>query len=247
MGLWEILKGEEPGLIRSLKNYENKGQFGEYCIDFALTNHNLNGDFAVLRNVYVPNGTRTTEVDLLMVHEKGIFVFESKNYSGWIFGSAEQLQWTQALKGGQKNRFYNPIRQNQSHIKALAQYLDMPVDAFTSYIVFSERCELKKVPEDTSSVVILRRPDMLRHLRKTLNVSDVRYTHAEISGIAAKLEALTQITEEEKQQHIEDINTKCPFCGSALVLWQGQYGKFWGCSSYPRCRFIRPCPAGRLQ
>ena len=239
MGLWEILKGEEPCLIRSLKNYENKGQFGEYCIDFALTNHNLNGDFAVLRNVYVPNGTRTTEVDLLMIHEKGIFVFESKNYSGWIFGSAEQLQWTQALKGGQKNRFYNPIRQNQSHIKALAQYLDMPVDAFTSYIVFSERCELKKVPEDTSSVVILRRPDMLRHLRKTLNVSDVRYTHAEISGIAAKLEALTQITEEEKQQHIEDINSKCPFCGSALVLRQGQYGKFWGCSSYPRCRFTR--------
>lgn len=39
-------------------------------------------------------------IDLLMIHEKGIFVFESKNYSGWIFGSADQLNWTQSLQNG---------------------------------------------------------------------------------------------------------------------------------------------------
>ena len=45
-----------------------------------------------------------------MIHEKGIFVFESKNYSGWIFGSADQLNWTQSLQNGEKHHFYNPIR-----------------------------------------------------------------------------------------------------------------------------------------
>lgn len=84
MGLLEILKGEQPGIIRTLLNYENAGQFGEYSTEFALTNHNLKGHFAVLKNVYVPMKGKTTEIDLLMIHEKGIFVFESKNYSGWI-------------------------------------------------------------------------------------------------------------------------------------------------------------------
>ncbi len=168
MGLWEILKGEQPGIIQTLLNYENIGQFGEFSTEFALTNHNLDGHFIVLKNVYVPIKGKTTEIDLLMIHEKGIFVFESKNYSGWIFGNAEQLNWTQSLRGGQKNQFYNPIRQNRTHIKALADYLGLPEDAFMSYIIFSERCTLKKVPTDTPDVVIVQRPDMLKRLRAML-------------------------------------------------------------------------------
>ncbi len=239
MGLLEIIKGEQPGLIRSLLNYENKGQFGEYSIDFALTNHNLDGDFSVLRNVYVPCGNKTSEIDLIMVHEKGIYVFESKNYSGWIFGNEDQLQWTQTLSSGQKNQFYNPIRQNQTHIKALSQYLNIPATAFYSYIVFSERCELKKVPQNTSSVVIVRRPKMLSHLRAALNNAPILYSHEEIQAICAKLSSLTNVSEVEKQQHIEAINTKCPFCGNDLVLRKGKYGTFWGCSSYPKCKFTK--------
>ena len=41
MGLWEMLKGEQPGIIRSILNYENLGQFGEYSTEFALTNQSL--------------------------------------------------------------------------------------------------------------------------------------------------------------------------------------------------------------
>ena len=100
MGLFEILKGEQPGFIKTLLNDENAGQFGEFSTEYALTNHNLPGDLVVLKNVYVPYQGRTSEIDLLMIHEKGIFVFESKNYSGWIFGCADQLNWTQSLQNG---------------------------------------------------------------------------------------------------------------------------------------------------
>ena len=100
MGLFEILKGEQSGFIKTLLNYENAGQFGEFSTEYALTNHHLPGELVVLKNVYVPYQGRTSEIDLLMIHEKGIFVFESKNYSGWIFGSADQLNWTQSLQNG---------------------------------------------------------------------------------------------------------------------------------------------------
>lgn len=239
MGLFQILKGEQPGPITTLLNYENAGQFGEFATEFALTNHNLEGDFIVLKNIYLPLKGRTTEIDVLMIHEKGIFVFESKNYSGWIFGDAEQLNWVQSLQNGQKNKFYNPIRQNRTHIKALAEYLNLPAFSFISYIVFSERCTLKKVPADTENVVIVRRPDMLKKLRAMLNRCVVIYSHQEIRTMASELVALTGKSDMEKRQHIADLQTKCPFCGSELVLRKGKYGQFWGCSTYPKCRFTK--------
>lgn len=39
----------------------------------------------------------TYEIDLIMISETGIYVFESKNYSGWIFGDEKQRYWTQIL------------------------------------------------------------------------------------------------------------------------------------------------------
>lgn len=240
MGLWEIIKGEQPGIIKTLLNYENAGQFGEFATEYALTNKNLDGELVVLKNIYVPTQGKTTEIDLLMIHEKGIFVFESKNYSGWIFGSADQLNWTQSLQNGDKNKFYNPIRQNRTHIKTLAAFLEKPVSEFVSYIVFSERCTLKKVPADTSDVIIVRRPDMLKKLKATLKTTPTKYTFNDIQDIAKKLQPLTNKDDAEKQQHIINIQNKCPFCGGELTLRNGKYGRFWGCSNYPKCKFTRP-------
>lgn len=240
MGLWEIIKGEQPGIIQSILNYENLGQFGEFSTEFALTNDNLDGELVVLKNIYVPYRDKTSEIDLLMIHEKGIFVFESKNYSGWIFGNASQLNWTQSLQNGEKHHFYNPIRQNQTHIKALSEYLNMPISSFTSYIVFSERCSLKSVPENTDQVIIVRRPDMLKKLRTQLGSSVNLYSSEEMLQLVQKLQPLTNKDEAEKQQHINDIKEKCPFCGNELVLRRGKYGQFWGCSTYPKCKFTRP-------
>ena len=71
---------------------ENKGRRGEDFIAKILYD-TVPGDFQVFRNVYVPNGDATTEIDLVMVHEMGIFAFESKNYNGLISGSADALNW----------------------------------------------------------------------------------------------------------------------------------------------------------
>ena len=240
MGLWEILKGEQPGLFTSLFHYKDVGQYGEYLTEYALLSKSMEGEHVVLKNLYLPMKGKTTEIDLLMIHEKGIFVFESKNYSGWIFGSEDQLKWTQCFKNGQKEHFYNPIMQNRTHIRALARFLDMAEEAFSSYIVFSERCELKRIPLLVDGdVTIVQRPDMLRFLKRRLKEMPVIYSHEDIEQMTVLLQPFTEVTQEEKQQHIEDLQTKCPFCGSPLVLRSGKYGRFWGCSTYPRCRYTR--------
>lgn len=240
MGLWEMLKGEQPGLITSIKNFDNLGQFGEFVVEFALTNDNLKGEFVVLKNIYLPIKGKTTEVDLLLIHEKGLFVFEVKNYSGFIFGDLEQLKWTQRLQNGKRYSFYNPIRQNKTHIQALAEYLGLQEEDFFSYIVFSERCTLKKVPENQERMAILRRVHLLKHLRKYLKKATTIYTKEEIESLAQKLQAVINISEEEKQKHIDDVKTKCPYCGSDLIERKGKFGTFAGCSTYPKCRYTGP-------
>ncbi|MBQ6685239.1 MAG: NERD domain-containing protein, partial [Firmicutes bacterium] len=172
-------------------------------------------------------------------HEKGIFVFESKNYSGTIYGEIDQLNWIQVLDNGSKNKFYNPIRQNKTHIKALAKYLDLPEEDFLSYVIFSERCTLKKVPPKTPQVVVLRRPEMLERLQLQIAYNKRKYDDETFGKIISKLREGTNKSEEEKQKHIEDIKTKCPFCGNELILRKGKYGEFWGCSAYPKCKFTR--------
>ncbi len=244
MGILEILKGEQPGPIRMIMNYENTGQFGEYATEFALTNNNLKGKLKVLRNIYVPNKDKTTEIDLLMIHEKGIFVFESKNYSGWIFGSIDQQNWTQSLPSKKKHSFFNPVIQNQVHIKALASYLNKPIDTFHSYIVFSERCELKRVPENTDTVTIVRRPKMLSHLRKQLEQRSVVFSEDQMNELINALVPLTNKSEIEKLEHINNVKavqtgTICPFCRSPLIKRASKNGEFWGCSNYPRCKYTK--------
>lgn len=242
MGLWAMLKGEEPGILDTLLNYKDVGQFGEYATEFALSNNNLEGYSKTVHNVYIPYKGKTTELDVLLIHERGIFVFESKNYSGWIFGSAEQQKWTQRLQNGEKHQFYNPLKQNATHCAALSDFLGVSPEKIHSYIIFSQRCELKKVPEDTPQYTIVRRQHMLKRLRQELTITGIQFARAQVDTLAERISAAANVTQEQKQEHVANIQNRtagsiCPFCGAELVLRRGKNGNFYGCSTFPKCRF----------
>ncbi len=162
----------------------------------------------ILRNAYIPKPDGTTsEIDVLFITEKGIFVIESKNYSGWIFGSEDQFKWTASLPNGQKNRFYNPISQNKSHIKWLSSYLSEDIPFF-SLIVFSERCELKKLTLSSADVKVIQRDSLCATVRaiwkKAPNVLDEN----EIERIYKRILPLTDKTEAEKKAHVDSIDSR---------------------------------------
>lgn len=53
---------------------------------------------------------------------------------------------------------------------------------------------------------------------------------------------LSKAREKEMAEEVEQkANTEhiCPRCGNRLVLRNGKRGKFWGCSSFPQCRFTK--------
>lgn len=248
MGLIARIKGEEPGFFEKLRHAkQGKGHFGEFLTEYALEHGKL-GDATVFSNVIVPRSsgpTSTSEIDVVMLHEKGVFVIESKNYSGWIFGSEDQRNWTVTFNANSKERFYNPIKQNRAHIKALSEYLGLETSAFRSYIVFSERCQLKSVPSDTDDYVIVKRNRLLSKVRDELEQSPKLFDANRLEALKESLCALAEeSTQAARDSHIEEAKRVasgdvCPLCGSELVKRSGKYGPFMGCSSYPKCRFTR--------
>ena len=162
----------------------------------------------ILMNAYIPKADGTTsEIDVLFVTEKGIFVIESKNYSGWIFGSEGQFKWTASLPNGQKNRFYNPISQNKNHIKWLSGYLSEDIPLF-SIIVFSERCELKKLTITSPEVKVVKRDSLTAAVRRIWKDSPSVLDENKVERIYQRLLPLTNKTEAEKNAHVENIKSR---------------------------------------
>ena len=147
-----------------------------------------------------------------MISPKGLFVFESKNYSGWIFGSENQRNWYQTLPAGRgkshKENFYNPIMQNRSHIKHLKAFLsaDIPI---RSIIVFSDRCTLKNIKITSNDISVINRYNVNPVVSAIYNQSQENLLSAEeLSDIYNKLYPCTQIDESTKVQHITNIHKK---------------------------------------
>ncbi len=244
----------------------DKGKLGEYKIFQYLKS--LDGYKQYLFNLYLPKDHEgTTELDVVLLHESGVYVFESKNYSGWIFGTETQKNWTQTLPTGRgrsrKNHFYNPIMQNKGHIKWLKSYLNDETLAIFSCIVFSERCTLKDINLTSREHAVIQRFEVLDIVRRTAAAHPQILTQAQIDGLYQRLFPLTQVGADVKLEHIQQINSStqrpaptsapvlerqkdslvCPRCGGKLVLRtasKGQYqgNKFYGCSNYPRCRYM---------
>jgi restriction system protein len=102
-----------------------KGWFGEILVHQLLTHRLDQNVYRVVRNVMLPTEDGTTQIDHIVVSRYGIFVIETKNYKGWIFGSERQAKWTQKIFRV-TNSFQNPIHQNYKHIKTLAELTGIP-------------------------------------------------------------------------------------------------------------------------
>ena len=185
------------------------GRYGEYLIYKKLKEFEQQGA-KFLFNIYVPKkDEETTEIDVIMISRKGLFVFESKNYSGWIFGSDNQRYWYQTLPTGRrkshKEKFYNPIFQNNTHIKYLKSLIGENYP-FHSIITFSERCTLKDINLHKSDVSVINRYQVFSTIASIYNNTEDLLTDMQVEEVYNTLYPHSQIDETIKQKHIEDIN-----------------------------------------
>lgn len=230
---------------RSRSHYlsEVRGKEGERYVAWKL-NYLPEGDYKVLNDVILPTSTGSVQIDHIVVSIFGVFVIETKNYSGWIYGGEYSEYWTQNIYG-HKYRFYNPVLQNAGHVRAVRKVLttfnQMPI---LSIVAFSSEADVEVKKHDSCIVYWEQLLEVIRHFNK-------RYlTPLQVDEIySALMSAQLNHDEAIRGLHIQNIDKAksqkeaaissghCPRCGGTLVLRNGKYGKFYGCSNYPLCRY----------
>jgi restriction system protein len=171
----------------------------------------------------------------------GIFVIETKNMDGWIFGSADQNGWTQSFRK-KRFRFQNPLRQNYRHTRSLAEFLKLDHDVFHSVVFFIGDCELKTpLPENV----------LTSGLPRYVKAFTIPILSPErVAEIEKRLLALKSDQTLNTANHLASLEarygseTTCPKCGGELVKRVAKQGtragrSFFGCVGYPRCRYTR--------
>jgi len=199
------------------------------------------------RGVIVGDERGTTEIDVIVVGNAGVFVVEMKEYNAWIFGDENDENWTACYFDKSKHQFQNPLRQNFRHIKALQARLGLPHELFKSIVAFTGNCELK-TPMPPNVIV--------GDYRKLIEKADgIMLPDSEVTRVCQILEALESAsTNDALNAHVSDLKlryssaTICPRCGSALVERRARTAAadepgFLGCQAYPRCRYTRELDA----
>lgn len=130
-------------LVGVLRSPRFKGWRGERAVQGAIRRQLNPLIYVDMHNVTLPTADGgSTQIDHLIFSPYGLFVLETKNYQGWIFGTEKQREWTQQIFR-KRSRFQNPLRQNYKHVKTLQSLLDIAPEHLHSVIAFVGDCEFK--------------------------------------------------------------------------------------------------------
>ena len=232
-----------------IKSVWFKGVLGEWQVNLLIKLFLDKNEYHLIKNVTLLTDDGTTQVDHIIVSKYGIFVVETKNMKGWIFGSANQKQWTQKIFK-HSSKFQNPLHQNYKHVRTLEALLqgdsNKKNDCIFSVIVFIGNSTFKT-----------KMPDNVRSARGGIeyikSIRDVVFNEDEVADIVEQIETgrleSSFKTNRQHVKHLKEIikvksDTKsCSRCNSDMVLRQATKGKnagneFWGCSTFPKCRNV---------
>jgi len=143
-----------------LKSPWFKGFAGEMMVHISAKIHLNKDKYHVLRNVTLPTTDGTIQIDHIIVSEYGVFVIETKNMKGWIFGGTHQRTWTQKIFKYTK-KFQNPLHQNHKHVETLKSMLELNDQQLFSIVVFVGRSTFKTdMPEN-----VINGPGLIRYIK----------------------------------------------------------------------------------
>ena len=169
-------------LIGILKSPWFKGVFGEFQINMAARLFLPKDEYHLIKDVTLPTEDGTTQIDHIVVSRFGVFVIETKNMKGWIFGTANQKTWTQKIYR-HTSKFQNPLRQNYKHVKTLEALLNIPLAAIHSVVVFVGNSTFKTAMPD--NVTYAR-----GYIRYIKSKRDVVLRKGQVEAVTAQIEQL---------------------------------------------------------
>jgi len=248
-------------IAATLKSPWFKGVMGEFQVNLMIKLRLPKDQYHLIKDVTLPTEDGTTQIDHVIISRFGVFVLETKNMKGWIFGSPNQNQWTQQIYK-HRNKFQNPIRQNYKHTKTLEAALGINPNyvfsvivfigdskfktAMPDYVTYAGGCvsyiKSKQAPVFTDSEVnaII---DGIESGKLKRGFKTNREHVAHVKQVIAKKRIVEPVTVAKKEVVENRTGQQCTKCGATMVLRDSKKGKyagnkFWGCSTFPKCRNV---------
>lgn len=224
----------------------SRGNSGEHRVNTGLSYHLDRNVYRLIADVTLPVGDGTTQIDHLVVSPHGIFVIETKNMKGWIFGHPDHARWTQAIFRD-RYRFQNPIRQNYKHVRTVRELLGLGRLQVIGVVAFVGDCDFKTpmppaVVQGVSGLV-----DFIGSRRTLVFGED------EVPRLIERiLEARLKPGLRTNIAHVRNVRRRmservaapgaCPRCGSVMAARTNRNSgeRFLGCTRYPQCKGTRP-------
>lgn len=229
-----------------------KGRAGEREVQKYLSKLDSN-KYLIMHDITLRSEKgKTTQIDHIVIAQSGIFVIETKNYKGWIFGNEWDPKWTQ-VNFKRKDKFHNPIWQNYGHMKSIQHVLNNEEIPFISLITFSNSSDLKKNNITSSHVHTSYFSEVTTYIR---NHTEKILSPIQMKKIYHTLQRANITDKNIKKQHVKNIQMNkqeakqkvqkhiCPRCNGNLVQRKGSKGAFLGCSNFPSCRYTAELSLG---
>jgi len=228
-----------------------KGFIGETMVNMAARLLLNKHDYHLIKNVTIPTEYGTTQIDHIIVSRFGVFVVETKNMKGWIFGSERQKTWTQQIYKS-KHRFQNPLHQNYKHTKTLEAALGLESDKLFSVVVFVGDSTFKTaMPENVTygrgyiRYIKSKAQPQLSETEVHQIIQQITYGRLKPSIKTHRQHAshVREIVAAKNEPAQSPVTKSCPKCGSEMKLRTSKKGpnagnQFWGCSAFPKCSGI---------
>ena len=229
---------------------EEIGELGEKHLSWFLADLPPE-DYMVFNDLLVINGGHTTQVDHVIISRYGIFVLEMKNFHGKVYGNGNAEFWKQYLPDvgykrygfTQEHQLRNPLWQNAGHIKTLRRLAFGDDVQIYGLVVFPGETEVHVNAEQP----IIPNWNVVSYIQQ---FKDPVLTHEQMRFYRRRLLEVISTREADRKKHLDNVHRQkerrdtmvdkglCPLCGGKLVLRNGKYGQFYGCSNYPKCTFI---------
>lgn len=221
-----LLRSAIKAFLSENRSPEEIGEEGEKIVSRVLRSALAGKEYHILDDLMLPVSNRTTQIDHVVLSPFGIFVVETKNISGWIFGNADQRTWTQVLHR-KKYKFHNPIWQNHGHVKVVQSLLGVEEQYVYNVVAFVGSAEAKTA---MPSNVAWGMADLGRLVGSRNNRV---FSSEEVADFERKIKhASLENSRSQKREHIRNVEqavsekrlnpNACPKCGSELVPRQNK-------------------------
>ncbi len=167
------------GFIATISDTKN---YGEFLAFTYLEEYEIYRKLVTNRQ-FLKNGQRPISLELVMINESGIYIFDVNNYKGIIKGDAAGESWTQKHKNKEQT-FLNPFRVNEERILLLKKiFPEIHQSRMKAFVLFNNDCTLEIDHGDVEGGVMLKMKELIKDINEDISNSQKVFSKIEIDKI----------------------------------------------------------------